>query len=170
MARATAVWLMHNTRITDDQIARSCNLHVLELSVLRQGHLQGEDPLINGQLTPEEIRRCENNSSATLTFQNPLEQLGVHKKTKRYTPLAYRQNKPKAILWMLRHYSELSNNKMAHLLSTTTKTIQSIRDKTHPLSGTLEPHHPVLLGLCTEQQFQEVVASLQTSSPQSEQA
>ena len=63
MPKATAVWLVQNTTLTFDQIAEFCGLHALEVQGIADGEVAigivGLDPTINGQLTKEEIARCE---------------------------------------------------------------------------------------------------------------
>ena len=158
MARAIAVWLLRHTKLVPAQIARSCGLHELEISALRAGHLTGEDPTLSGQLAREEIKRCEADPNATLNFIDPMQSLGKKGRTERkYTSLAYRQERPRGILWLLQNHPELSKNKIAQLLATTPKTIQDLKDKTHSLSQTLKPANPVLLGLCSESELQEAL-------------
>ena len=167
MARATAVWLLCNTKLTFEQIARSCGLHLLEIQRLDEGDLQGESPLLNGQLTQEELDRCSEDETAILAFRSPMAQFLPKKKERKYTPLAYRQDRPKAIAWLVKHYPLLSDNKIAKLIATTPKTIQAVRSGTHPLSEDLQAHHPVLLGLCTEEQLKSAVRSLEEASSKS---
>lgn len=61
MPKATAVWLVDNTSLTFDQIAEFCGLHPLEVKGIADGEVAtgivGQDPVKNGQLTTEEIKR-----------------------------------------------------------------------------------------------------------------
>ena len=70
MPQATAVWLVENTGLTFQQIADFCNLHELEIQAIADEEvaigMHGIDPIINGQLTREEIRRCEADSAVRL--------------------------------------------------------------------------------------------------------
>ena len=70
MPKAPAVWLVENTKISFKQIADFCNLHELEVKGIADGDvaagMQGYDPIDNNQLTSDEIKRCENDSSARL--------------------------------------------------------------------------------------------------------
>ena len=70
MPKATAVWLIDNTGLTFDQIGDFCGLHPLEVQAIADGEvgagMQGFDPVVNGQLSREEIERCEANSTASL--------------------------------------------------------------------------------------------------------
>ena len=63
MPKATAVWLVENTGLTFDQIAEFCGMHALEVQGIADGEVAigivGIDPVASGQLTREEIQRCE---------------------------------------------------------------------------------------------------------------
>ena len=63
MPKATAVWLIEKTALTFTQIADFCGMHPLEVQAIADGEVAqgivGYDPIANGQLTAEEIRRCE---------------------------------------------------------------------------------------------------------------
>ena len=76
MQKATAVWLVDNTTLTFTQIAEFCGLHELEVNGIADGEvaqgIKGFDPIVNRQLTPEEIRRCERDPKAKLRLmRNP---------------------------------------------------------------------------------------------------
>ena len=66
MPKATAVWLIDNTALTFEQIGDFCNLHPLEVQAIADGEIgagmQGYDPVVNAQLSREEITRCEADS------------------------------------------------------------------------------------------------------------
>jgi len=70
MPKATAVWLVENTTLSFDQIADFCGLHKLEVQAVADGEVAvsivGLDPVFNGQLTQEEIKRCEADPKAHL--------------------------------------------------------------------------------------------------------
>ncbi|GAB4126554.1 MAG: hypothetical protein Kow00104_11710 [Rhodothalassiaceae bacterium] len=161
MPLATAVWLVDNTSLTFRQIARFCGLHELEVQGIADGtvaqSIVGIDPTANGQLTAEEIRRCEADASASL-------QLAVHAKPERtrtrgprYTPVSKRQDKPDAIAWLLRNHPELSLAQISRLVGTTKPTIESIRDKSHWNMANIRPVDPVALGLCKQSELDEAV-------------
>ena len=63
MPKASAVWLIDHTTLSFDQIADFCGLHTLEVQSIADGevalHMVGFDPVANGQLTREEIKRAE---------------------------------------------------------------------------------------------------------------
>ena len=70
MPKATAVWLIENTALSFEQIGAFTNLHPLEVQGIADGEVAvgivGQDPIGNGQLTAEEIKRCEEDPSAHL--------------------------------------------------------------------------------------------------------
>jgi hypothetical protein len=67
MPKATAVWLLDNTTLTFSQIAAFCGLHELEVQAIADGEVAigivGSDPVLQGQLTREEIARCEGDAT-----------------------------------------------------------------------------------------------------------
>ena len=112
MPKATAVWLVENTSLTFEQIAAFCGLHHLEVQGIADDEvaigIQGMDPIANGQLTREELERCQADPSAQLTMaKQDLPQPSKRTKGPRYTPVAKRQDKPDGIAWLLRHHPEL---------------------------------------------------------------
>jgi len=163
MPKATAVWLIENTGLTFEQIADFCGLHALEVQAIADGEvapgMQGWDPVLNGQLTREEIARVEGDPSARLTLLKPNVPLPQAKsKGPRYTPISRRQDKPNAIAWLLKAHPELSDAQLGKLIGTTKPTIAKIRDRTHPETPNIKPQHPVALGLCTQVDLDEALA------------
>jgi hypothetical protein len=163
MPKATAVWLVDNTTLTFDQIAAFCALHALEVQAIADGEvapgMHGLDPLANGQLTKEEIARCEADGSAELEMAKPNVPLPkVRQKGARYTPISKRQDRPDAIAWLLRNYPELSDAQISRMIGTTKPTINAVRDKTHHNTTNIKPQSPVYLGLCTPDDLEKMVA------------
>ena len=68
----------------------------------------------------------------------------------RYTPLSRRQDRPNAILWLLRNHAELKDAQIMRLVGTTKHTLEAIRGRTHWNSANLQPMDPVTLGLCSQ--------------------
>ena len=161
MPKATAIWLIENTGLTFSQIAKFCGLHELEIQGIADGDvatgMQGYDPIDNNQLTKEEIIRCENDSSAKLELikSKIIDSLPPRKKDTKYTPLSLRQEKPFAILWLIKRYpSELSSSQIAKLTGSTKNTVEAIRNGTYR-EAVLEPKSPMDLGLCTYEQLEK---------------
>ena len=163
MPKATAVWLVENTSLTFDQIGEFCGLHALEVQAIADGEvavqMQGLDPIANGQLTLEEIERCQKDPSARLKLLAEAVPVPVVKhRGPRYTPIAKRQDKPDAIAWLLKSHPELSDGQISKLIGTTKPTIAAVRDRTHWNSPNIKPRHPVALGLCTMQELDAAVS------------
>jgi hypothetical protein len=163
MPKATAVWLVENTALTFDQIGEFCGLHPLEVQAIADGEvavqMQGLDPIANGQLTLEEIERCQKDTSARLKLAAEAVPVPVVKhRGPRYTPIAKRQDKPDAIAWLLKSHPELSDGQISKLIGTTKPTIHAVRDRTHWNATNIKPRHPVALGLCTLAELDAAVA------------
>jgi uncharacterized protein len=156
MPKATAVWLVENTSLTFDQIAEFCRLHPLEVKGIADGEvaagIKGLNPILNGQLTREEIAKAEGDPNGKLRISEPKVKLPEAKKRKgpKYTPLSRRQDRPNAILWLLRNHPELKDAQIMRLVGTTKTTIDQVRDRTHWNAAQLAPTDPVALGLCTQ--------------------
>ncbi|MGE0500965.1 MAG: DUF1013 domain-containing protein [Rhizobiaceae bacterium] len=155
MPKATAVWLVDNTALSFDQIAQFCTLHALEVKAIADGDaaqgIKGLDPVITGQLTRDEIVRGEQDSSYRLKLSDPKVRVPESKrKGPRYTPLSKRQDRPNAILWLVRNHPELKDAQISRLVGTTKSTIEQIRDRKHWNASNLVPMDPVTLGLCSQ--------------------
>jgi len=163
MPKATAVWLVENTGLTFEQIAEFCGLHALEVQAIADGEvaaqMQGLDPAANGQITAEEIKRCEQDPGARLQLSAQAQPVPLVKhKGPRYTPISKRQDKPDAIAWLLKNHPELSDGQISKLVGTTKPTIAAVRDRTHWNSPNIKPRHPVALGLCTLPELEAAVS------------
>ena len=64
--------------------------------------------------------------------------------------MSRRQDRPNAILWLLRNHPELKDAQIMRLVGTTKPTIESIRNRTHWNANNLQPLDPVTLGLCSQ--------------------
>ena len=155
MPKATAVWLVDNTSLSFEQIAAFCRLHPLEIGAIADGDaaqgIKGADPIQTGQLTRAEIERAEANPGYRLKLSKPKTIVPeLKRKGPRYTPVSKRQDRPNAILWLVRHHPELKDQAIIRLVGTTKTTIAAIRERTHWNSANLTPLDPVTLGLCSQ--------------------
>jgi hypothetical protein len=143
MAKATAVWLVDNTTLSFRQIADFCGLHELEVQGIADGDVaagvKGFDPVQNNQLDQIEIDRGEKDPQHRLKLK------------------FYRQDRPAAILWLVKFHPELSDGQIGKLVGTTKPTIQSIRDRTHWNISNIQPIDPVALGLCKQTELDAAV-------------
>lgn len=170
MPKATAVWLVDNTALTFDQIATFCTLHPLEVKAIADGEsaqgIKGLDPINTGQLTRDEIAKAEADPNHVLKISESKVQVPqLKKRGPRYTPVSKRQDRPNAILWLVRNHPELKDAQISRLAGTTKNTIQQIRDRTHWNSVNLQPIDPVALGLCSQIDLDFEVAKAAKNRP-----
>ena len=162
MAKATAVWLVDNTTISFKQIADFCGLHELEVQGIADGDVaagvKGFDPVANNQLEASEIEKAEKDTLHKLKLKFNAAALGEEKRRgPRYTPLSKRQDRPAAILWLVKFHPELTDAQIGKLVGTTKPTIASIRERTHWNINNITPIDPVALGLCRQSELDAAV-------------
>src|SRR2546427_502530 len=156
MPKAPAVWLVENTALSFDQVADFCKLHPLEVKAIADGDaaqgIKGLDPVQTGQLSREEIEKAVADPNYRLKLLDPKVRLPEAKRKSgpRYTPVSRRQDRPNAILWLVRNHPELKDSQIMRLVGTTKSTIQAIRERTHWNAPNLQPMDPVTLGLCSQ--------------------
>jgi hypothetical protein len=170
MPKATAVWLVENTALSFTQVAEFCGLHELEVNGIADGEvaqgMKGFDPIVNNQLSLDEIRRCEGDPAARLRLRhNPAADGETRRRGPRYTPLLKRQDRPSAIAWLVRHHPELTDGQIAKLVGTTKPTILSIRDRSHWNISNILPVDPVALGLCRQGELDDAVRKAAAKMP-----
>ncbi|WP_181701182.1 DUF1013 domain-containing protein [Chthonobacter albigriseus] len=171
MPKATAVWLVENTALSFEQIAQFCRLHPLEVKAIADGEsaqgIKGLDPILTGQLTREEIEKAEKNLEHRLKLADPKVRVPEAKRRgPRYTPVSRRQDRPNAILWLVRNHPELKDAQIMRLVGTTKSTIAQIRDRTHWNSNNLSPMDPVTLGLCSQIELDMEVEKAAKANPE----
>ncbi len=162
MPKATAVWLIDKTALTFTQIADFVGMHPLEVQAIADGEVAqgivGYDPVANGQLSGEEIHRCEADAELRLSLHATAQLMPKKQRGARYTPVAKRNDRPDAIAYVLRSYPQLSEAQVIKLLGTTKDTIQKVRDRQHWNSANIKPRDPVTLGLCSQTDLNAAVA------------
>ncbi|WHZ36036.1 DUF1013 domain-containing protein [Sagittula sp. MA-2] len=161
--KATAVWLVDNTTMTFKQIADFTGFHELEIQGIADGDVavgvKGFDPIANNQLEQAEIDKAEKDPLYRLKVKfNPAARDEEKRRGPRYTPLSKRQDRPNAILWLVKFHPELTDGQIAKLVGTTKPTIQSIRERTHWNIQNMQPIDPVALGLCKQTELDAAVA------------
>ncbi|ADZ69324.1 DUF1013 domain-containing protein [Polymorphum gilvum] len=170
MPKATAVWLVDNTALSFTQIAAFCKLHPLEVKAIADGEaaqgIKGLDPVLTGQLTREEIEKGQRDPNYHLKLQGSKVVVPESKRRgPRYTPVSRRQDRPNAILWLVRNHPELKDAQIMRLVGTTKPTIQAIRERTHWNSANLTPSDPVTLGLCSQIELDMEVEKAAKNAP-----
>ncbi len=162
MPKATAIWLVDNTTLSFEQIAEFCNLHILEIQGIADGDvavgIQGHNPINSGQLTSDEILRCEKDHKAKIQLiNNNLPEHKIKTDGTKYTPIALRQEKPYAIYWLIKKYGEdLSDSQIARLIGSTKTTVEAIKKGTYREAIT-DAKSPMDVGLCTYEDLQKAI-------------
>jgi hypothetical protein len=163
MPKATAVWLVENTKISFKQIADFCDLHELEVKGIADGDvakgIKAYNPILAGQLTREEIEACskDNNRSLALNKKDLDIKFQKQKKGQKYIPLSKRQDRPNATLWLIKNYPDLSDGQIGKLVGSTKNTVDLIRNNKYWNSSNLVPKDPVISNLCTQVDIKKAV-------------
>ena len=162
MPMATAVWLVENTTLTFNQIAKFCNLHEVEIQGIADGEvakgIMAYNPIISGQLTREEIELASKDENKDLKIKNTdIEISSENKKIKKYIPLSKRQDKPDSVLWLIKHNSLLKDSQIAKLVGVTKNSVSSIKNKSYWNYNNLSPKDPVALGLFMQKDLVEAI-------------
>lgn len=171
--KQTAIWLIDNTMLTFEQIAGFCGLHAAEVQAIADGTVAGgmvgENPVMNGELTKEEIARCEKDSAAKLEpAKSDIPKPKARSKGPKYTPVSKRGDKPDAILYMIKHYPEATDAQIVKLIGTTKNTITAIREKTHSSYADFKPRNPADLGLCSYTELEALVEKIRPAKSEEE--
>tara|TARA_B100001105_G_C22217612_1_gene368186 strand:+ start:69 stop:644 length:576 start_codon:yes stop_codon:yes gene_type:complete len=161
MPKATAVWLVENTNISFKQIADFCNLHELEIKGIADGDvakgIKAYNPILAGQLTREEIELASKDSKKILTLNKKTLDIKFQKRNTKYIPLSKRQDKPEAILWLIKTHPQLSDGQIAKLAGSTKNTVSVIRKKNYWNFSNLSAKDPVVSNLCSQTDIKNAV-------------
>lgn len=137
-------------------------MHELEIQAIADGdiayNILGVSPVANGQLSEEEIKRCEADEKAVLVA-TPLEKNVKERnaKAKKVLSPTQRAEKPNAILWIIKNCPEVIDSQICKLIGTTKPTIASIREGTHGNMANLRPVNPMAVGLCSEKELEKAM-------------
>ena len=158
MPKATAVWLVENTSISFKQIADFCNLHELEIKGIADGDvakgIKAYNPILAGQLTRDEIEASSKDKNRPLELtKKTIEIKSNEKKRPKYIPLSKRHDKPDAIHWLTKNYSQLSDGQISKLIGSTKNTVSLIRSRSYWNFSHLSPKDPVALNICSQKNF-----------------
>ena len=158
MPKATAVWLVDNTKISFKQIADFCDLHELEVKGIADGDvakgIKAYNPILAGQLTREEIESSSKDINRPLTLNKKILDIKSEKKINRYVPLSKRHDRPEAVLWLTKNYPQLSDGQIVKLVGSTNNTVSAIRNKSYWNSSNLSPKDPVVSNFCSQVDIQ----------------
>ena len=161
MPKATAVWLVENTKISFKQIADFCELHELEVKGISDGDvakgIKAYNPILAGQLTREEIESSSKDANRPLTLNKKILDIKSEKKVKKYVALSKRQDRPEAVLWLTKNFPQLSDGQIVKLVGSTKNTVSAIRNKNYWNSSNLSPKDPVVSNLCSQAEIKNAV-------------
>jgi len=161
MPKATAVWLVENTKISFKQIAAFCDLHELEVKGIADGDvakgIKAYNPILAGQLTREEIEESSKDVNRPLILNKKVLDIKSEKKSNKYVPLSKREDRPQAVYWLTRNYPQLSDGQIVKLVGSTKKTVDLIRNKRYWNSSNLSPKDPVVCNLCTQADIKKAI-------------
>ena len=161
MPKATAVWLVENTKISFKQIAAFCDLHELEVKGIADGDvakgIKAYNPILAGQLTRGEIESSSKDINRPLILNKKILDIKSEKKTNKYVPLSKRQDRPEAVLWLAKNYPQLSGSQIVKLVGSTKKTVDLIRNKKYWNSSNLSPKDPVVSNLCSQADIKNAI-------------
>jgi len=167
MPIATAVWLIENTTLTFTQIANFCALHEMEVQGIADGEIgadiEEQNPILFGQLSADNITICEKDKNKQLELITLNLPKNKKKNKKKYIPIAKRRDKPDAIAWIIKNHPNIPDSKIVKLIGTTSKTINSIKNRDYANFHMLQPKDPVLLGLCTQTELNELIEKFANS-------
>ena len=154
MPKATAVWLVENTKISFKQIATFCALHELEVKGIADGDvakgIKAYNPILAGQLTREEIEASSKDPERALILNKKILDIRSEKRSTKYIPLSKREDRPQAALWLTKNFPVLSDSQIVKLVGSTKKTVTLIRNKTYWNSSNLSAKDPVVSNLCSQ--------------------
>ena len=164
MPKATAVWLVENTTLSFKQIANFCQLHELEVKGIADGDvakgIKAYNPILAGQLTREEVDVCSKDHKKLLRLSKSNEEVIIvskERKKVKYTPLSKRKDRPDSVLWLVKNFSKLSDGQIAKLVGSTRGMVALIRNRSFWNFSNLVAKDPVILGLCSQLQFEKAV-------------
>ena len=161
MPKATAVWLVENTKISFKQIADFCALHELEVKGIADGDvakgIKAYNPILAGQLTRDEIESSSKDINRPLNLNKKILDIKSEKKVKKYVALSKRQDRPEAVLWLTKNCPQLSDGQIVKLIGSTKNTVSAIRNKSYWNSSNLSPKDPVVSNLCSQAEIKNAV-------------
>ena len=161
MPKATAVWLVENTKISFKQIADFCDLHELQVKGIADGDvakgIKAYNPILAGQLTREEIESSSKDVNRPLTLNKKVLDIKSEKKVKKYVALSKRQDRPEAVLWLTKNCPQLTDGQIVKLIGSTKNTVSAIRKKSYWNSSNLSPKDPVVSNLCSQAEIKNAV-------------
>ncbi len=162
MPKATAIWLIENTSLSFKQISDFVELHILEVQAIADGEVSSgilpRNPIENGELSDDEIKKCEKNIKLSLKIRSSdIPMPKTKTKGSRYTPLSKRADKPNGIYWLLKNLPDIPDSKICKIIGTTKNTIKSIKERTFWNIQNIRAQNPFELGLCSKEELDNII-------------
>ncbi len=162
MPKATAIWLIENTSLSFKQISDFVELHILEVQAIADGEVSSgilpRNPIENGELSDDEIKKCEKNIKLSLKIRSSdIPMPKTKTKGSRYTPLSKRADKPNGIYWLLKNLPDIPDSKICKIIGTTKNTIKSIKERTFWNMQNIRAQNPFELGLCSKEELDNII-------------
>ncbi len=157
MPKGTALWLKKNTKLAPRQIMNFCSINMLIFSALNIQTLAPVDPIVTGQLSKEEIIRCEKDTMLNLKCSLNLHKLKLRTRSK-YISKYHKLKRISVIAWFLKKSDNFNRKKVTQLLCTNSGYLNRIIEKI-----AIEPKlseeaiNPVKIGLCTVEEVNEII-------------
>ena len=102
---------------------------------------------------------CSKDTNKILSLVKRTEEVEVKERKKpKYTPLSKRQDRPDAILWLVKNFPEFTDGQVSILVGSTKGTVSLIRKRSYWNFSNLKPRDPVILALCTQEIFEKALA------------
>ena len=108
----------------------------------------------------KKVDLCSKDHNRELKLNKKNEEIVVSKDRKKvkYTPISKRKDRPDSVLWLLKNFPQLSDGQIGKLVGSTKGTVSLIRNRTFWNFSNLTARDPVILGLCTQLNFEKAVA------------
>lgn len=153
-----AAWLVDNTSLTFNQIAQCCNVALEEVQSIadEEKDIEQYDPIVSGIITENDIKNCQKNPNNVpkLIAKNLKASRESISNNSGTISIARRRDKPNAIYYLIKKFPILDNNVIAKLVSTTSHTVEQIRNGSHHNMQNIKPKDPTLLGLCKQENLE----------------
>ncbi|QKX00922.1 DUF1013 domain-containing protein [Wolbachia endosymbiont of Dipetalonema caudispina] len=153
-----AVWLVDNTALTFNQIAQCCELTLEEVQDIADEKVdaKGFNPIVSGIITEKEIDDCKKDLDRipNLIAKGFKGRNKIGSSILGITSVVRRRDKPDAIYYLIKKFPILDNNVIAKLISTTSHTVEQVKNGSHYNMQNIKPQDPVLLGLCKQEDLE----------------
>ncbi|OEY86454.1 hypothetical protein BIY23_04030 [Wolbachia pipientis] len=165
-----AAWLVDNTSLTFEQIAQCCSLPLEEVQDIadEEIYIEKYNPIASEVIMEKDITDCQRdpNRVPKLIIKNLKRR--KNKMINGFILHPRRRDKPDAIYHLIKKFPMLDNNVIAKLVSTTSCTVERIRNGSYYNMQNVKPQDPVLLGLCSQKNLEAEVENAEVEREKQE--